>query len=223
MITTASERPEIAHLRLDGAEFTGELAMPSGACGVVLFAHATGNSHRCPGNRVVAHLLHGAGIGTLVFDLLTRSEEADAGARFDIALLTRRLLAATAWLQARCARGELPFGYFGASTGAAAALCASAQRPAGVRAVACRSARPDLVEATLPRVTMPTLLIVGGWDDVVLQLNREAFPRLHGEKRLEIVPHATHRFEEPGALEEAASLAAGWFARHFRGTEVSTR
>jgi putative phosphoribosyl transferase len=222
MIASRTERPEIARLRLGGAELEGELTVPAGACGIVLFAHGSGSSHLSARHRAVAHTLHAAGIGTLLFDLLTRGEETDERARADVGLLTRRLLAATEWVRAHHPP-EIPLGYFGASTGAAAALCASAQRPAGVRAVACRSGRPDLADDAVPRVTAPTLLIVGGWDDVVLQLNREAFKRLPGEKRLEVVPRATHRFEEPGALEAAATLAAGWFARHFRGTELSTR
>ena len=214
--------PEIVQLPIDGVRLEGELCLPSEACGLVVFAHGSGSSHLSPRNHLLAHELHSAGIGTLLFDLLTRCEDASDIThlvRFDIELLTHRLLGATEWLRAQPGAGELGVGYFGASTGAAAALCAAAENPEGVRAVVCRGGRPDLAEQALGRVQAPTLLIVGGWDDVVLQLNREALRRLGGEKRLEIVPRATHLFEEPGAMDEVARLATRWFARHFHAAE----
>lgn len=200
-------------------ELEGELVVPPDASGIVLFAHGSGSSHLSPRNQFVAHTLQTAGLGTLLFDLLTRAEEVcdyNAERRFDIDLLSRRLAGATAWLRDQPAGHELKFGYFGASTGAAAALCAAVEMPGDVHALVLRGGRPDLAGDLLEEVTAPTLLIVGGWDDVVLQLNRDAFKHLRCEKRLEIVPRATHLFDEPGALEHVATLATGWFARCFQ-------
>jgi dienelactone hydrolase len=167
-------------------------------------------------NRFVAGTLRRAGMGTLLFDLLTEIEDRDYEMRFDIALLTRRLLGATEWVRQQPALREFALGYFGASTGAAAALRAAAGLGAGIRAVVSRGGRPDMALAELPRVTAPTLLIVGGRDDVVIGLNRQAYAALRAEKELSIIPGATHLFEEPGTLEEVARQAADWFTRHLR-------
>jgi putative phosphoribosyl transferase len=198
----------------------GELTVPDGARGVVLFAHGTGSSRHSPRNRRVAETLNEAGLATLLIDLLSEEEErvdqATGHLRFDIDLLGERLLSATQWLERDETASSLPLGYFGASTGAAAALVAAAER-AEVAAVVSRGGRPDLAGDALPRVQAPTLLIVGGDDRLVLELNREALERLDGgEKALEVVPGATHLFEEPGALDEVARLARDWFARYLR-------
>lgn len=194
---------------------TGDLRVPEPVTGVVLFAHGSGSSRHSPRNRAVAAALNDAGLATLLLDLLTPGEErADSrtgGFRFDIALLSGRLAGATDWLSAR--GSGLPLGLFGASTGAAAALTAAAERPGLVRTVVSRGGRPDLAGDALPRVRAPVLLLVGGRDDVVLQLNREAAERLGGPWRLRVIPRATHLFEEPGALEEVAATAAAWFTR----------
>ena len=196
----------------------GDLALPDGSLGVVLFAHGSGSSRHSPRNRYVAAELRGARLGTLLMDLLTLDEEAvDARTshlRFDVPLLARRLVAATDWLVSEPATGALSVGYFGASTGAAAALVAAAERPDAVRAIVSRGGRPDLAGAALGRVKAPTLLIVGGHDEPVIEMNREAMARMQSEVRLEIVPGATHLFEEPGTLEMVARLAREWFARH---------
>lgn len=195
----------------------GFLDIPAGARGLVLFAHGSGSSRFSPRNNYVAQILREARVGTLLFDLLTpeeeRLDEETRDLRFDILLLTRRLVAATHWAQSRPELNHLALGYFGASTGAAAALCAAACSPA-VRAVVSRGGRPDLAGSALAEVRAPTLLIVGGDDQQVLPLNRRALTQLPTESRLEIVPGATHLFEEPGTLELAASLAAQWFMHH---------
>jgi putative phosphoribosyl transferase len=195
----------------------GNLAIPDGAPGIVLFAHGTGSGRHSPRNRAVARALHQEGLATLLIDLLTPEEEmaddATGFLRFDIDLLAERLVGATDWLGEEPATHGLPVGYFGASTGAGAALVAAAQRPNAVRAVVSRGGRPDLAGSALSRVRVPTLLIVGGEDRQVLALNREALDRLRPKKSLEIIPGATHLFAEPGALEEVARLAAGWFRR----------
>lgn len=206
-------------IRVDATCLEGELTLPPDAAGLVIFAHGCGSSHRSPRNKFVAHALQNAGWGTLLFDLLTRAEDAgdfDRRLRFDIDLLTHRLVAATRWVRMQPGVADLPCGYFGASTGAAAALSAAVQLGDEVRAIVSRGGRPDLAGAVLPSVTAPTLLIVGGWDDVVLQLNRDALHHLTCEAHLEIVPCATHLFEERGALEQVASLAADWFATHLQ-------
>lgn len=201
----------------EGTELDGDLRVPKGARGLVLFAHGSGSSRHSPRNRKVAAALNDAGLATLLIDLLTPDEErvddATAELRFDIPFLSRRLDAAIVWLRAEPRTRGLAVGLFGASTGAAAALCAAAQ-DAGVFAVVSRGGRPDLAGAALPRVTAPTLLIVGGDDGPVVGMNRDAAARLRCERRLEIVPGATHLFEEPGALETVARLAAAWFAGH---------
>jgi putative phosphoribosyl transferase len=193
----------------------GDLRVPARATALVLFAHGSGSSRRSPRNRHVAQQLGDAGLATLLIDLFTPSEEAlDARTgrlRFDIRLLAERLLGATDWLGQQPITRELRLGYFGASTGAAAALVAAAVRPRSVGAVVTRGGRPDLAGPALPRVVAPTLLIVGGHDVGVVGLNRQALEQLRGDKRLAVVPAATHLFEEPGALDQVARLARDWF------------
>jgi putative phosphoribosyl transferase len=199
-------------------ELAGNLCVPEEAGGVVLFAHGSGSGRHSPRNRHVARVLGEAGLATLLIDLLTPDEEeADRESghlRFDVGLLARRLAGATHWLRQNPDTRDLPVGYFGASTGAGAALVAAAERPREVGAVVSRGGRPDLAGDTLPLVEAPTLLIVGSDDEPVIRMNEEALGRLRAEKRLEIVPGAGHLFEEPGTLEEVARLAAGWFTRH---------
>jgi len=216
-----SEQADAVRIAAGRASLDGDLTLPPGARGVVLFAHGSGSSRHSSRNRYVAQELRRSALGTLLMDLLTSEEEAvDARTghlRFDIDLLAERLGAATDWLRDDPRTSRLAVGYFGASTGGGAALLAAADRPAGVGAVVSRGGRPDLAGAALPRVQAPTLLIVGGRDEPVIEMNREALAGLRCEKRLEIVPGATHLFEERGALEEVARLAAGWFARHLAG------
>ncbi len=194
----------------------GTLVLPDGAEGVVVFAHGSGSSRLSPRNLFVARTLQKAGFGTLLFDLLTKEEDYVYENRFDIDLLTARLVGATRWLGAWSEANGLPVGYFGASTGAAAALQGAAQAGKEIRAVVSRGGRPDMAMPTLPKVLAPTLLIVGEQDPEVLQLNRLALAMLPGEKQLTIVPGATHLFEEPGALEKVATLARDWFLRHLK-------
>lgn len=192
----------------------GELALPKQANGIVLFAHGSGSSRLSPRNVYVARRLREAGVGTLLFDLLTPAEDRMYETRFDIGLLTARLLAATEWLLRDSAASKLSVGYFGASTGAAAALAAAAELGTRVSAVVSRGGRPDLAGANaLARVSAPTLLIVGGRDSEVIVLNRNAFASLTCKKALQIVPGATHLFEEPGTLEQVAAHASDWFQR----------
>jgi putative phosphoribosyl transferase len=202
----------------------GDLAIPAEARGVVLFAHGSGSSRHSPRNRYVAGVLNQAGLATLLFDLLTPQEErvdqVTAELRFDVELLAERLAGATDWLIRDPSTGGLQIGYFGASTGAAAALIAAAEHPERVAAVVSRGGRPDLTGAALARVQAPTLLIVGGEDDVVIALNEEAFHALRCEKHLQIVPGATHLFEEPGTLEWAAEFARDWFLRYLAPAAV---
>jgi len=196
----------------------GTLRLPPSPRGVVLFAHGSGSSRHSPRNVFVSGVLVGAGMGTLLFDLLTAGEDRDHSTRFDIALLSERLAGATRWLRADRTLAALPVGYFGASTGAAAALAAAAEAGTGIAAVVSRGGRPDLAGAkALSGVSAPTLLVVGGEDDVVIELNRAAYAHLSCEKELRIVPGATHLFEEPGTLEAVADLAAAWFTRWLRG------
>jgi putative phosphoribosyl transferase len=197
-----------------GMMLTGDLALPASAHGVVAFAHGSGSSRLSPRNRSVASALNDAGIGTLLFDLLTPAEEADRANVFDIPLLARRLLNATRWLYEQPETRELPVGYFGASTGAAAALIAAADAGERIRAIASRGGRPDLAVPRLAEVTAPTLLIVGGYDAQVLALNREAQEHLRCTNSLAVVPKASHLFEEPDALEQVADFAIGWFRRY---------
>ncbi|MGW3267571.1 phosphoribosyltransferase family protein [Streptomyces sp. NPDC001056] len=198
----------------------GNLTLPEDALGIVVFAHGSGSSRHSPRNRYVAEGLHRAGLGTLLFDLLTDAEARDRDNVFDIPLLAGRLLAATHWLREEPAAAGLALGYFGASTGAAAALWAAADPAARPAAVVSRGGRPDLAGPRLPEVTAPTLLIVGGADPLVLDLNRDAQRRLRCENRLETVPGATHLFEEPGTLERVTELARDWFTDHMAPAHV---
>jgi putative phosphoribosyl transferase len=211
---------EPVRITTDGVALDGDLAPPPAGGGVVLFAHGSGSSRHSPRNRSVAERLQRAGFGTLLLDLLTAGEEEldrrSRELRFDIGLLARRLVGAVDWLAARFG-GEPPVGLFGASTGAAGALVAAAERPDRVAAVVSRGGRPDLAGPSLERVAAPTLLIVGGADPQVLALNRQAAARLAARHRLEVVAGAGHLFEEPGALEEVARLAAAWFSDHLTG------
>ena len=204
----------------------GNLSLPERARGIVLFAHGSGSSRHSPRNRYVARVLNEAKLATLLVDLLTPDEEAvdlpTAHLRFDIRLLAGRLVGVTDWLTQYPDTRELRIGYFGASTGAAAALVAAARRPEAVGAIVSRGGRPDLAGPALARVRAPTLLIVGGNDFEVVELNRRALALLRCEKQLEIVPGATHLFEEPGALEEVARLAREWFERHLMPTEAGS-
>jgi pimeloyl-ACP methyl ester carboxylesterase len=207
--------PAAVRIPADAVVLEGLLDVPSEAPGIVLFAHGSGSSRLSPRNTYVARELRQAAIGTFLFDLLTATEAEDRALVFDVELLARRLRAATAWVRAQPATKELAIGYFGASTGAAAALIAAAGDPA-IAAVVSRGGRPDLAARVLPRVRAPTLLIVGGDDVPVIAMNEEAFRCLRCEKRLAVVPGATHLFEEPGTLEEVVRLATGWFRDHFR-------
>lgn len=200
-----------------GVEVPALLTVPDEARGVVVFAHGSGSTRLSPRNRLVASTLTEAGIGTLLFDLLTPSESLERENVFDVELLSARLLAATHWLAAQPEAEELPVAYFGASTGAAAALLAAAELGEEVKAVVSRGGRPDLAAARLGEVRSPTLLIVGGLDPVVLELNRAARARLRCASELRVVEGATHLFEEPGALEEVAGLARAWFVGHVGG------
>ncbi|HUY20460.1 MAG TPA: phosphoribosyltransferase family protein [Candidatus Binataceae bacterium] len=208
----------------DSIRLEGELSIPERAVGVVLFAHGSGSSRLSPRNRVVAEALREAGLGTLLFDLLTEDEAAERENVFDIDFLAHRLADATRWLRAASETGDLPLGYFGASTGAAAALVAASQDRA-IRAVVSRGGRPDLAIRHLAEVASPTLLIVGGNDYGVIELNEKAYRVLRCEKSLKIVAGATHLFEEPGTLEQVAALAIDWFTRHLTasGRSVAMR
>lgn len=197
-----------------GARVAGDLRLPESAAGLVIFAHGSGSSRLSPRNRQVAEALNEAGFATLLFDLLTTEEELDRAKVFDIALLAERLLAVTRWAEGEAMLQRLPISYFGASTGAAAALRAAAGRGGKIRAVVSRGGRPDLAAESLEGVASPTLLIIGGADRQVVELNERAAGLLRCEHEVEIVPDATHLFEEPGALERVADLAADWFARY---------
>lgn len=210
---------EPVSIELPDAELQGDLTVPRGAKGLVIFAHGSGSGRHSPRNRFVASQLAKAGLATLLMDLLTADEERidefTRELRFDIGLLARRVAQVVEWSRERAVLQALAVGLFGASTGAAAALVAAAELPAGaVQAVVSRGGRPDLAGAALPRVRCPSLLIVGGDDDVVIGLNEQARDRMRCGVEMVIVPGATHLFEEPGTLEQVADLAAGWFTRH---------
>ncbi len=202
----------------DGARLLGDLEVPESTAAIVVFAHGTGSSRASPRNRYVGEFLQQRGLGTLLLDLLTVEEEAadlrSGTYRFDIDLLAARLVGAVSWLDQRPELRELALGYFGASTGAGAALMAAAQQGDRVGAIVSRGGRPDLAGASLPDVRAPTLLVVGSRDETVLALNQQAGEQLRCEHRLEVVPGATHLFEEPGALDQVAQLAADWFLQH---------
>jgi putative phosphoribosyl transferase len=190
---------------------------------VVLFAHGSGSGRLSPRNQFVAHRLQSGGIATLLIDLLTVEEAEDRRNVFDIDLLADRVLTAGAWLVEDARTARLPRGYFGASTGAGAALQAAARGPVTVKAVVSRGGRPDLAERFLPQVTAPTLLLVGGYDEPVIEMNRAAFRLLRCPKEMTIIPGATHLFEEPGTLEQVADHALGWFLRHFAPQPEQTK
>ena len=204
------------------ATLDGELQIPQKAVGMVLFAHGSGSSRLSPRNQYVARVLHDAGLGTLLFDLLTRDEEVidsfTRHLRFDIVLLAERLVTATRWIQSVDAASGLKIGYFGSSTGGGAALMAAAKLGDEIGAVVSRGGRPDLASAWLPKVKSPTLLLVGELDTVVIDLNRIAMNRMSAPTELRLIPDATHLFEEPGALETVAHEAAGWFKDHLGGS-----
>jgi putative phosphoribosyl transferase len=208
----------LVYVAADGVTLDGDLRRPEDARAVVLFAHGSGSGRHSSRNRHVAQLLNEAKLATLLIDLLTGDEEAidlqTAHLRFDIELLARRLVGATDWLTQRADTRHLPIGYFGASTGAAAALVAATKRPDVIGAIVSRGGRPDLAGPALVEVRSPTLLIVGELDEPVIALNQKAYEVLRCEKRMEIVPGATHLFEEPGTLDEVALLAAEWFRQH---------
>jgi dienelactone hydrolase len=214
MVTTAHP----ARIETHGVVLNGDLSVPSGARGLIVFAHGSGSGRHSGRNRAVAEALQRGQFATLLMDLLTEAEErvdvVTAEFRFDMPMLAERVVAAIDWAKAHPQLDALSIGLFGASTGAAAALIAAAERPDAVGAVVSRGGRPDLADEALPEVKAPTLLIVGGRDEVVIELNRQAFARLGGVKQLEIVPGATHLFEEPGALEKVSRLALDWFAQH---------
>ncbi|MGK5682026.1 dienelactone hydrolase family protein [Actinoplanes sp. URMC 104] len=203
-----------------GCELDGDLTLPDGATGVVLFAHGSGSSQHSPRNRTVADTLHRHGLGTLLVDLLTSDEDVQdvrtREMRFDIGLLADRLIGLTDWLSTSGETAHLPVGIFGASTGGAAALVCAAARPEAVRAVVSRGGRPDLAGPALVQVDAPTLLIVGGDDEVVLELNQQARAVLAAVAELRVIPGATHLFEEPGALDVVAEEAGTWFTKHLR-------
>jgi len=215
------ERAHDVQITSGAATLEGELGVPAGAQGVVLFAHGSGSSRHSPRNQYVARVIRESGVGTLLFDLLTREEEAvdlyTRHLRFDIQLLAARLVDATNWLKQTDELGRLRVGYFGSSTGGGAALVAAAELGEEVGAVVSRGGRPDLAGSdALQRVKAPTLLVVGGYDEPVIKMNEEAYAWLRCEKELKIVPNASHLFEEPGTLEEVARLAAEWFQKHLQ-------
>src|SRR5947207_3073423 len=211
------------HIQAGRATLDGNLTIVDGATALVLFAHGSGSSRHSPRNQFVARTLNKAGLATLLFDLLTPDEELidarTAELRFNIDLLAERLVHATRWAKQEQQTWDLRIGYFGSSTGGGAALVAAAELPLDVGAVVSRGGRPDLAGEALPKVHAPSLLIVGGNDDIVLELNEQARDRMHCEVKLEIIPGATHLFEEPGTLEKVAQLAGDWFVNHIDRAE----
>jgi putative phosphoribosyl transferase len=208
-------------LHADGVALEGELVIPTAAVGVVVFAHASGNGRFAPRHRVIAEILHGEHIGTLLFDLLTEHEAEDPKKVLDVELLTGRLLVALDWLRSHPETDGLTVGLFGAGTGASAAIVAAADRRQEISVLVSRGGRLDLVEARLREVRSPTLLLVGEADRDAVRLNRRAYAELHCQKHLVLVPGATQQFEEPGALEEAAHHATSWFRTHLRAAPVA--
>jgi putative phosphoribosyl transferase len=215
---TFTQNPHLVSLAAGEVNLEGNLVIPDGATGIVIFAHGSGSSRHSPRNRYVAGVLQRAGLGTLLIDLLTHEEEEidliTGHLRFDIELLARRLVDTTDWLGHYPQTHHLQIGYFGASTGGGAALVAAAKRPESVKAVVSRGGRPDLASSALPDVQAPTLLIVGGYDTPVIGMNQDALKQLRTQKQLEIIPRATHLFEESGALAAVAQLASDWFTRY---------
>jgi dienelactone hydrolase len=205
-----------ADIEVDVGRLDGALALPEHAKGIVLFAHGTGSGRLSPRNTYVASVLQQRGVATVLFDLLTPAEDTEYRTRFDIDLLTQRLAIATRWAQAQQEAATLPLGYFGASTGAAAAIRAANLMGDAAKAVVSRGGRPDLAGSEeLARVKVPTLLLVGGRDTPVIALNRDAFAKLRCEKQLRVIPGAGHLFDEPGTIEQVAQQAADWFEQHF--------
>ena len=221
-MTEPAHRSNTLDVRIPPAGLDGVLGLPRPPAGLVLFAHGSGSGRFSPRNNYVAAALRNAGLATLLFDLLMEDEAADRGNVFDIELLADRLAMATAWARQEQDTKSLPIGYFGASTGAAAALVAAARAQAEIAAVVSRGGRPDMAGPLLGQVRAPTLLIVGGHDAGVLELNQQAFEQLRCQKSLEIVPGATHLFEEPGALDQVIELARQWFTRHLTGRSSET-
>jgi len=215
-----TEEEKMVKIPAGNATIEGSLVIPLGAKGVVLFAHGSGSGRFSPRNQYVAKVLNKAGIATFLIDLLTKQEEEEdlqtGWFRFDINLLAQRLIGATEWLRKNPRTKNLAFGYFGASTGAAAAMISAAKLPEYVKAVVSRGGRPDLAWDYIPNVKVPTLFIVGGNDTVVIDLNKKAMQNFSAQKKLEIVPGASHLFEETGKLEEVAKLAASWFSKYLR-------
>jgi len=210
----SQHREQVVTITGEGVSLSGFLRIPPKATGIVLFAHGSGSGRLSPRNRFVAYHLQQGGIGTLLIDLLMSDEEHDRRNVFDIDLLADRVLVASAWLNKHGSTKPLPLGYFGASTGAGAALQAAARAPSQVVAIVSRGGRPDLAERYLPDVAAPTLLLVGGEDEPVVEMNQQAYRLLRCPKQLTIIPGATHLFEEPGTLEQVAEQALQWFARH---------
>ncbi|USZ72221.1 dienelactone hydrolase family protein [Natronosalvus halobius] len=211
---TSENEESTVTITVGGVELEGELLVPDGATGIVLFAHGSGSSRHSPRNNFVAERVRDRGVATLLFDLLTEAEDRTYETRFDISLLTDRLVGATRWVQNRDDVGAFRIGYFGSSTGSAAALRAAARPETEVSAVVSRGGRVDMAEEALEQVSAPTLFIVGGNDHPVLEWNREAYDRLSSEKSLEVIEGASHLFEEPGALESVADRAGEWFERN---------
>ena len=220
-MSRAAVRQEEVTVVAGPVSLPGTLTVPGEPRGLVVFAHGSGSSRHSPRNRFVAEVLQRSGLGTVLFDLLTPAEEGSRAAVFDIELLADRLLHVSRWASTHPAGRERAQGFFGASTGAAAALWAAAEPDAAVAAVVSRGGRPDLAGPRLADVRAPTLLLVGGRDDVVLDLNRQAQARLRCENRLDVIPGATHLFEEPGALEQVAERARDWFVSHLRSSRGS--
>lgn len=219
---TKSKDSTFVEIQLDMVTLEGNILIPKDSHGIVLFAHGSGSGRMSPRNRFVASVLNQNGIATLLFDLLTRDEEEidtqTAHLRFDISLLSQRLIQTTDWLLNNSKIAHMNIGYFGASTGAAAALVAAVARSKIIKAVVSRGGRPDLAGASLDSVKCPTLLLVGGYDDVVIDLNKQALNKIKAEKKLIIIPEATHLFEEPGKLEQVAEYASNWFVQYLGGS-----
>jgi dienelactone hydrolase len=205
---------QLVHIPADSVILEGVLDVPHDTQALIIFAHGSGSSRHSKRNKYVAQVLREVGLGTLLFDLLTRDEDVIYENRFDIPMLANRLTAATRWIKKQQQTKDLKIGYFGASTGAAAALIAASEPGSEVGAIVSRGGRPDLAEQALKHVKAPTLLLVGGNDYIVIQLNQQAYNVIKAEKELRIIPGASHLFEEPGALEEVARLAAEWFRQH---------
>ncbi|MEW7289972.1 dienelactone hydrolase family protein [Aquimarina sp. 2304DJ70-9] len=207
------DNPKPVAIRIGNIVLQGNLTVPKNAIGIVIFSHGSGSSRLSPRNNYVATILQQKGLATLLFDLLTEQEDSVYQNRFNIGLLTERLIDVTTWIKNYSETKGLSIGYFGASTGAASALRAAAFFGNDISAVVSRGGRPDLAIKELHKVTASTLLIVGGWDDIVIQLNEKAYQKLNCNRELKIIPEASHLFEEPGKLEEAANMAAGWFEK----------